>query len=172
MPKLRLTDELRLKLKSPIGDLVVGSPKENAEKLKKIVEKEKPPEIVCVGDVVSRSVTMAGIPVNVRIVDNKKLRKRLKPFDFGAKRIFYVRNSPGSIEIAAWQAVKDAVDARDALVVVDGEEDLLTLAAILSVSEGGVVLYGQPRAGMVIVRVDEEKKSEVHSMIESMIKED
>ena len=48
-----VTPELRAKLKKPFGRLIRGSFAENMSKMKSIVEKEKPPKIVSVGDTVS-----------------------------------------------------------------------------------------------------------------------
>jgi uncharacterized protein (UPF0218 family) len=39
-------------------------------------------------------------------------------------------------------------------VVVDGEEDLATLPALVAAPTGASIVYGQPGEGMVLVEVD------------------
>ena len=51
-----ITPELRIKLKEPFGSLIQGTPDETMAKMKEMVEKEKPPKIISVGDVVSRNL--------------------------------------------------------------------------------------------------------------------
>lgn len=51
------------------------------------------------------------------------------------------------------------------LLLVDGEEDLLALPAIVHAPIGGVVYYGQPQQGLVEVMVTEEKKREVLALL-------
>jgi uncharacterized protein (UPF0218 family) len=51
---------------------------------------------------------------------------------------------------------------------VDGEEDLLTLIAILYVPEDSFVIYGQPYEGIVVVKATEAKKEEISGILNSM----
>ena len=77
--KYLLTPELRIKLKQPLGILIKGSFVETMRRLKALVEKEKPPSIVAVGDTVSRNLTENGFAPKLTIVDNKCMRKNTKP---------------------------------------------------------------------------------------------
>jgi uncharacterized protein (UPF0218 family) len=52
--------------------------------------------------------------------------------------------------------------------VVDGEEDLLTLVAVLYAPENAVVVYGQPYEGIVLVKVSPEKKAEALEFLKAM----
>ncbi len=45
-------------------------------------------------------------------------------------------------------------------IIVDGEEDLLTLIAVLVRARRSLVVYGQPHEGIVVVKVTSEKKAE------------
>jgi hypothetical protein len=56
-------------------------------------------------------------------------------------------------------------------MVVLGEEDLLTLPAIVEAPIISFVIYGQPEEGIVLVEVDEKKKKEIHALIDAMVKE-
>jgi len=51
---------------------------------------------------------------------------------------------------------------------VDGEEDLLTLVAVLHAPENSFIVYGQPREGVVIVKATREKKAEVAEILKAM----
>jgi uncharacterized protein (UPF0218 family) len=168
MAYYELTDELRIKLKAPIGELLIGTPTQNMSKLKEIISKDKPSMVVCVGDVVSRNTAKANISVNVRIIDNKEMRKSIKPYNFKVKRFFLIKNDPGTINLTSWRVIEEAINYKDSLVLVNGEEDLLALVAIALAPNGSMVIYGQPNLGIVVVKVNEAKKSEVKNIIESM----
>ena len=45
---------------------------------------------------------------------------------------------------------------KNTALLVDGEEDILTLAAILSAPDHSIIIYGQPREGSVIVKVEDK----------------
>ncbi|MCW4027273.1 MAG: GTP-dependent dephospho-CoA kinase family protein, partial [Candidatus Bathyarchaeota archaeon] len=53
-------------------------------------------------------------------------------------------------------------------VLVEGEEDLLTLVAVLSAPLGSLVVYGQPRTGIVGVGVTEAAKRKFRGIVERM----
>jgi len=171
LPRLKLTNELRARLKFPLGELLKGTPDQNMRRVLEAIEREKPKRIVCVGDVVSRNAIKAGVPVDVRIIDNRIMRKKTEPMKLEAKRILYVKNPPSMLDLTAWQALSEAIERGDSLMVVEGEEDLLTLAAIVEAPVMSIVIYGQPEEGIVIVRVDEKKKREIHAIIDAMLKE-
>jgi len=51
---------------------------------------------------------------------------------------------------------------------VKGEEDLLTLIAVLYSPETALVVYGQPHSGIVVVKVTSEKKAQVKEYLKAM----
>jgi len=53
-------------------------------------------------------------------------------------------------------------------IVVDGEEDLLVIVAVLYAPEGSLVVYGQPGEGIVVVRVTGEKRAEAVGILKAM----
>ena len=168
MAKLVLTDELRRSLKDPLGRLLPGSGPEIYEEVSKTISLRKPPRVIFVGDAVSKNALTRGIRRDVMIIDNKEKRAQTKPFDAHATRIFRVRNDPGTIGSEAWAAVKEAVESGDAIMIVDGEEDLLTLVAIAVAPLGSFVMYGQPGEGLVMVEVDRSAKERACSFVERM----
>lgn len=134
-----------------------------------MVEKEKPAKLVTVGDRVSEDLTNQQILPDVLIVDNKVMREEIVPIHASADKVATARNPPGTITDEAWLAVKNALESPGRTkIVVEGEEDLLTLVAILTAPEGSLVLYGQPREGIVAVKVNAEAKDRVRAMVDTM----
>jgi len=164
-----LTTKLRKKLKKPQGLLIEGPFEETMKRLKDLIEKEKPSLIISVGDVVSRNMTEYGIPLNVLIVDNKVMRKPIQPITVDSDRTLHARNPPGAITDEAWAAIRSAVEQKgQTRVMVDGEEDLLTLAVVLAAPQDAIVVYGQPHRGVVVVKVTEETKERMRRFVDSM----
>jgi GTP-dependent dephospho-CoA kinase len=165
---LRPTPKDLEKLKTPFGMLIRGPPDETISQLGTLVRQGKPPVVVAVGDVVSRETLRAGVRVNLRIVDNRTMRTDLPSAAYPAKREYTVKNPPGVITDEARQIIREAASEESSVIFVEGEEDLLVLPAILAVPIRSLVVYGQPREGLVAVTVTQEKKKEVQEMIDRM----
>ena len=164
-----LTPELRIKLKEPFGSLIQGKPEETMGKLKDIVEKEKPPRIISVGDVVSSNLHKHNIHPQLTIIDNISLRNQPMPEEDAVEKTVYVDNPQGTITQEAILAVKEALDENEhEHIVVRGEEDLLTLIAVLYAPENAFVVYGQPYSGIVVVKVTSERKALVQEFLNAM----
>jgi len=151
----------REKLKDPLGELVIGEQDECINVLKGVLEAEKPVLLILVGDTISRTALQSGLQPSVIIIDGKEKRQTATKFPVEDARVLRTRNKPGCIEQEAWNTVERAVEYGSNVVLVDGEEDLLTLPAILSAPIGSLVVYGQPDKGIVLVRVTPEKKKEI-----------
>lgn len=165
----RLTPELRKKLKEPVGILIRGSFAETMKKLKSMVKEEKPPKIVSVGDTVSKNLVKNGVVPQLAIVDGRVMRREIPPITLAADETFYVRNPPGTITDEAFAEIQRSLrQKRRIKMVVDGEEDLLTLVAVLHAPENSFVVYGQPREGIVVVKVTDEKRAEVTEILNAM----
>ena len=138
--------------------------------LKRLIERDSPPKIVAVGDAVSRNMVKHGVIPHVFIVDNKIMREAIAPIPIEAEVILYTQNPPGTLTDEAWSAVQEALrHPQRVKVLVEGEEDLLTLAAVLCAPEGSFVVYGQPREGIVVVRVTKHKREIFHRIVDAMI---
>lgn len=169
MPILILPENLREKLKKPFGTLIAGGLNETIGKFKEILAKEKPTKLIAVGDAVSESLMKNGVFPDIFIVDNRIMRKDIAPIKFDAERTIYAKNPAGTISEEAWEKIRDALNSNlRTKIVIDGEEDLLALPAILFAPENSFVVYGQPREGIVIVKVTREKKMEAESIINEM----
>ncbi len=161
---LELPDEVRLLLKRPLGQLF-SSVTTAIERLRQL----RPTRLIAVGDIVTAEFIEAGLKLDVAVVDflvmrspvNKKIRRTIDSFD---AKIVRVKNPAGTIT----QELRTALDeAKPPLkIIVDGEEDLATLPAVLSAPLGSVVVYGQPDEGIVIVEVTEPKRREFEMLLE------
>jgi uncharacterized protein (UPF0218 family) len=164
-----LTPALRKKLKSPLGLLIQGSVDETIEQLKSFIEEEKPTRIISVGDAVSNNMIEKGISPDVLIVDNRVMRKKVRPIPVDVSRTLNIKNAPGTVTDEAWTVIEDALKQKQTTrVLVDGEEDLLTLVAVLCAPEKSLVVYGQPQVGIVAVKVTEQKKKLARRLVEEM----
>ena len=160
-----------LRLKQPFGRLIPGEPKGTMPQLKSIIKKARPTRVSAVGDVVSRETLKAGITVNLRIVDRISMRRPSEPFDIRSGKTFRIKNPAGFITQEAWNTIKEAMRDPDVLIIVDGEEDLLTLPSIVESPENALVLYGQPNQGLVVVEVNPDTKNEASRILSRMITE-
>lgn len=157
---LRFVGEARRRLKSPLGELIEGSPEETRGAL---LEKLRGVRglIIAVGDVVSRELRSLGVRVDAYIVDGRVERRAGEGFEAAGSSEMWCRNEAGSISPEAYAAVAAAMERGGGVVLrVEGEEDLLGLVAIAEAPLGSAVVYGQPGVGVVVVRIDEEKIGE------------
>jgi uncharacterized protein (UPF0218 family) len=165
----RVTPELRVKFKEPFGVLIRGSFAETMDEMVKMVEREKPPKLVSVGDTVSRNLYERQMNPQLSITDNKRRRKEIKPRIFAGMRIVKVINPQGTITEEAIAVVRRALEGEERVhIIVDGEEDLLTIVAVLYAPEGSFVVYGQPFEGIVVVKVTSEKKAAAEEFLKAM----
>ena len=139
------------------------------ERLKELVERGEPSVVVSVGDVVSRHMIEWGIPLNVLVVDNRTMRQPTEPVEVNVDQTINVKNPAGTITDEAWDAIKQAFKLNGLVrVMVDGEEDLLTVAAVLSAPKDAFVVYGQPHVGVVVVKVTEETQRNMQRIVDLM----
>ena len=152
-----------------MGLLVRGPPEYTIEKLKELIDEMEPVRIIAVGDRVSSNLAKKRIAPHVLIVDNKIMRRSISPIEVDADQTLHVRNPAGTITDEAWQVIKEALKQEKRIkIVVDGEEDLLTLVAVLCAPENSVVVYGQPREGAVMIKVTKETKEMASELVDKM----
>ena len=94
---------------------------------------------------------------------------KIKPILAPAKKVYRVKNPPGTLTEESFKAVSEAMKNEESTkIIVDGEEDLITLLAVKEAPLDSIVLYGQPGEGVVLVRVTEEKRREIMRMLSEM----
>jgi GTP-dependent dephospho-CoA kinase len=164
-----ITSALRMKFKEPFGTLIQGSFDQTMSKMKEIIRDHKPPRIISVGDVVSRNLHEHDINPQLTIIDSKFLRTQSMHEKASVEKTVHVNNPQGTITEEAILAVKEALEKNEHThIVVQGEEDLLVLTAVLYAPENALVVYGQPYSGIVVVKVSEEKKAEAENFLKAM----
>ena len=164
-----LTPKLRVTLKRPLGTLIRGSFAETMEEFKNFVTREKPTRVISVGDTVSKNLVKASIIPDLTILDNKTMRRSIKPVKFITGKNIEVTNPPATITSEAESAIRNSLETNNRTrITVTGEEDLLTLIAIMHAPENAVVVYGQPYEGIVVVKVTPTKKNEVATILKAM----
>lgn len=160
-PLLSLPPELRSALKDPMGPIET-----DAETL---LERVDGP-LIAVGDVVTYHFLEADRQPDVAVVDGRTKRREVdeeirETVTSGAS--LEVTNPPADVTAALVRALLDALAAeKPTTILVEGEEDLAVLPAIVAAPDGATVVYGQPDEGMVRVRVTEEIRAEIRSLLE------
>lgn len=164
-----VTPKMLAKFKEPFGMLIQGSVSQTMHQLQSIVEEEKPTKIISVGDMVSRNLHKYNIIPQVSIFDNQTKRVKLEPQTFPNKETMQVKNPQGKITQEAINAIQAALQNRThSQIVIDGEEDLLTLIATVYAPENALIIYGQPDQGIVVVKATAEKKAEAQQIWKEM----
>lgn len=166
-----LTDNLRAKLKLPLGTLVP-----NEERTRTNLSRYVTYPLVLVGDVTASVMTRMDFRPSLILLDNHTKRgKEIPTLTVKPGKTVKVSNKAGTIGPELMNALEDAIRSMEVgevtdgpiIIDVDGEEDLSTLACIDLMPEGTVV-YGQPEQGLVLVNIDREIKKKVEEMLREM----
>ncbi|TKR24557.1 GTP-dependent dephospho-CoA kinase family protein [Natronomonas salsuginis] len=160
----KLPIEMREDLKAPLGPIYTDTDELLAE---------AGDPIVAVGDIVTYHLLEADRRPDIAIVDGKTKRERverevLDAIDGFDDRIDVV-NPQSTITDDLLEALASAVGrSASTVIVVDGEEDLAAIPAVLAVPEGGSIVYGQPDEGMVLVSISDETRARCRDLLERM----
>jgi uncharacterized protein (UPF0218 family) len=156
---LKLPDSLRETLKKPLGKVYKSLPDIDGD-------------IVTVGDIVTKTVIENNITPKLSIFDLKTQRDIPVEIHHTFKKIIKVKNPPGYISDEAIESIKylSTIDDKDIALLVDGEEDLLTLIVIKYFPVGTYVLYGQPNEGIVVLKIDNTLKQEIDRILKQFEK--
>ncbi len=149
---------MRVDLKTPLGELIKGDVSDNVVVLREMLEEKKPPCFATVGDYVTYYVMESGLNPDLAVVDHRVMRQNVEPFRFIREKVAVI-NPAGTIKAEAQRTLWEAITLKKRLgVVVEGEEDLLVLPLMAMMPIGSVIVYGQPREGMVVVTLTEERR--------------
>ncbi|WP_299235790.1 GTP-dependent dephospho-CoA kinase family protein [Natronomonas sp.] len=160
----KLPQSMRSELKEPLGEIHTAA--------ETLLEAAGDP-IVAVGDIVTYHLIGAGRRPDVAIVDGKTKRERVersvREAIEGFDERIDVANPQSTITDDLLEAMASAMAiAGPVVIVVDGEEDLASLPAVLATPDGGTVVYGQPDEGMVSVPVGADSRTRCRNLIERM----
>lgn len=76
-----------------------------------------------------------------------------------------IANPAGSISAEAFQQLAKLDTTKQQHILVDGEEDLVTTALILTLPLKAILYYGQPGKGMVKLEISEELKEKIWKLL-------
>lgn len=172
--RLILPEKLRGVLAKPLGVVLVGD--EIVESIRK--NKHKP--VIAVGDITTETLINNGLTPSLAIIDTivaRKPYKKLEEYHFPADvRILPIKSGPGYVATQAIDVIKvwslrlqNNEPVQKKVIVVDGEEDLLTLPAMAYSPVGAVLYYGQPNEGICMVEITEEKKQEAEEYLNQFL---
>jgi len=174
--QLLLPEELRFELKDPLGRLCRGEGPECVRAMESELRAAK--RIAAVGDMTAFYLLKASIVPDLAIVDNKTKRMPVpdhvvQSLDHDSYKTVEVKNPAATLTKELMDLIGDSLKGEVRVkIIVDGEEDLATLPAILYAPLGSVVVYGQPNEGSVLVKVTPEKKRHVEEFMNRMIVEE
>ena len=177
MRLLLLPDELRSQLKEPLGRLYRGNGQECVKAMEKDLLSAK--KVTAIGDMTAFYLLKASIVPDLLVVDNKTKRmpvsdQVIEKLDHESYKVVRVSNPAATLTKELIDIIRESMMQRDkhVKIVVEGEEDLATLPAILYAPLGSVVVYGQPNEGSVLVDVTLERKLHIEEIMKRMIVEE
>jgi uncharacterized protein (UPF0218 family) len=157
----KVPEKSRELFKEPLGrDL-------SEEELKVIDRRSK---MITVGDVVSLTVVKQGIVPDLSIYDGMTERREMTEFASFVKNKgleeTVVRNEAGTITAELTAAIRNALNGKEEIIRVEGEEDLATIPCILLSPDGTNIIYGWPGKGMKLIVTDEETRKKAQYLME------
>lgn len=159
-----LPEELRSAFKDPLGPVYTDP---------EVLLEDAGSPLIAVGDIVTYHFERVGVQPDLVLVDGRTKRREVgdevrETVDALPNRI-EAANPAGTLSAELLDALVNALDrAEPTTIVVDGEEDLAAVPAVLAAPVGASVVYGQPDEGMVEVHVTEERKQEFRDLLERM----
>ncbi|WP_455644695.1 GTP-dependent dephospho-CoA kinase family protein [Methanosphaera sp.] len=153
---LRLPKSLRTELKKPLGELhksidLIENPLQEQLSNDKL--------IIGIGDVTTRKLVDLELQPQICIVDNLVERHPVQNTLDHTDNIKYVDNPAGTLTDELIELLIDSINTATSeepvIIVVDGEEDLAVLPCILNAPKDTLILYGQPKEGVVLVKTGE-----------------
>lgn len=163
---IKMPENLRPMLQKPLGQVL-----KNTKQLLQLINQLEYPFLIAVGDIIVESLLKEKIDPEVKIIDFRSRREDISP-KFKIKMTDQIKNSnkPGTINLKTADIIKTKLNEAlrkksKSWIIVDGEEDLLTLPAILFAPLNSLVLYGHWMHGIIAVNVDEKIKEKIKEII-------
>lgn len=159
-PGYHLPDHLRSTLQHPLGQVV-----SDLSQLKSTLPLDS--KIISVGDIVSINLKSVGYTPAISILDHYSRRTRLPDTEISQhfpSIHHHLLNTAGTInpgfgDLLLASLKTHQLSKETQVIMVEGEEDLLALPAMLLSPLGSFVIYGQHNLGICMVQVTPEIKS-------------
>ena len=162
----RLPEGMRQKLARPLGRVFRGE-EVNGPDFERLVSGSN--MVITVGDRVTDTVGELGRTPDVQVVDGVERRKRREPPKVPYSRLVVVENPAGTLTQGAIDGMREAFGgSKPVRVLVEGEEDLMTMLAVAMAPVSAVAFYGQPGEGVVAIRADGVTKSRNREILAEM----
>ncbi len=172
---LKLTEELRKILAEPQGRLYEGK---GIGPILRALSDSNHSILACVGDIVTY-YSLKVVEPNIVVLDGRSIRKNLDKWmieEIESKTIEYdaleAENPAGHITEDLVEKIFLAIDlvksGRKVRLLVRGEEDLAVMPLAIVLPKGSLIVYGQPKRGVVAVEVNEGKKYEMLELLSRM----
>jgi len=163
----KMPESLRPELQKPLGKIF-----KDEKLLLRCIDTSKHTLMIAVGDIIVDSLMKEGIDPDVKVIDHKSRREKTDLFaklrnnQKGPTLI----NNPGTINFKTAEVIKAKIKSalykkEKSWIVVDGEEDLLALPAILFAPLGSLVLYGHWEHGIISVEIDGKIKKKTQKLL-------
>jgi uncharacterized protein (UPF0218 family) len=161
---LTLPEEHRKLFREPFGEL--------HRNLDDVIPKISGSIVYAVGDVVTHNLQKRGIIPAVAVVDGYTMRTPCRRVPVIRGESIRVKNPAGTLTDDLIRALEHAVEHPPVTVIVDGEEDLAVIPLVIAAPDGAIVLYGQPRQGVVLRTVNSEAKYIARQFLSHFIRSD
>ncbi len=135
-------------------------------------------KLITIGDFVSYKAITSGVNPDMLVYDGKTKRSekdsvRKKALDeYKMDSTVIIRNDPGTISEEAMEFFKNYKFDMRVKVFVKGEEDMLSVLAVLYAPIGSMVVYGIPDIGMTCVKVDDDIKEKARLLLNNLVLEE
>jgi uncharacterized protein (UPF0218 family) len=171
-----LKDEHVNILKKPFGELIKQE-EISKQKINSLVKDSK--VLITVGDATTEKIISFGLTPDLSIIDcvERRIRRteskilELKTFFLTTTKFkqYQCKNPKGTITKEAYITIKKILmKGEQAIIVIDGEEDMLALAVFALAPLDSVVFYGQPLEGLVSVKINDKIKNKSRHLLDSI----
>ena len=161
---LILPEEHRKLFQEPFGELYL-----NIDEILPIITGSI---VYAVGDVVTHNLQKRGLTPAIAVIDGYTMRLPCTRMPVYRGECIRVKNPAGTLTDALINAIDYAVMHPPVTVLVDGEEDLAVIPLVMAAPVGAIVLYGQPRQGVVLRTVNLEAKETARNLLSHFLRSD
>ncbi len=159
---LILPENLRKKFKIAYGQIY-----SSVENIRKIIDGRC---VITIGDRISFNILKCGYKPKLIVFDGKEKKTdvpneiKFKLESFKSKT-YKIRNPPGTVTKELWASIRNSLDDKDTgKIIIDGEEDMAFLPAVLEAEIGSYILYGFFDKGFVLTDVNNDIKKKMKDL--------
>ena len=158
--------------KTPMGELFEG-PEDTPEVALSAMLEALPSNsgaLVAVGDVTVKGLMDMGVLPDIAFIDGQTKREMLDESLQVNSDAYSLRkdvvNPPGQLTPELLEVIRWSLEQDDSVLIeVDGEEDLAPMFVLATAPLGTIIVYGQPRQGVVMRILDLEAKHRARNLL-------